>query len=212
MGQKINPIGFRLAKMPDYSWKSRWFAGKKRYQQMLLEDLQIRRFLMEKLRLAGILRAEIERSYNKIKILIYVTRPGVVIGRGGSGLEQLKKVLTKMVDMPHAGKNLTLEAIEIKNPDFHAQLVADRVSDLLVKRMPPRRVVEQAMRRTMEAGARGIKVVLSGRIAGAKIARVEKYSQGTVPLSTLRAKIDYAQVPALTRSGYVGVKVWIYQA
>lgn len=211
MGQKINPFGFRLAKMPDYGWKSRWFADKKRYRQLLLEDLKIRKFLMEKLKLAGILKVEIERSYNKVKILIYVTRPGVVIGRGGTGLEQLKKALAKMVDIPSPEKNVVLEAIEVKNPDLYAQLVANRIVDQLIRRMPPRRVVEQAMRRTMEAGAKGIRVVLGGRIAGAEIARVEKYSQGTVPLSTLRAKIDYAQVPALTRSGYVGVKVWIYK-
>lgn len=209
MGQKINPFGFRLGKMPGYNWRSRWFADKKRYKQLLLEDIKIRRFLMQKLKLAGVLRIDIERSYNKMKIYIHVTRPGVVIGRGGSGLELLKKALCKMTSIPNPEKNVSLEAIEVKNPDLHACLVASRIADQLVRRMPHRRIVEQTMQRVMGAGAKGVKVVLGGRIAGAEISRVEKYSKGTVPTSTLRAKIDYAQVPALTRSGYIGIKVWI---
>lgn len=211
MGQKINPIGFRLGIMPDYDWRSRWFADKKRYRQLLLEDIKIRKFLMEKLKLAGILCADIERSYNRVKIFIHVTRPGVVIGRGGTGLELLKKALCKIVDIPNPNKNVVLQAIEVKDPDLHARLVALRIADQLVKRMPYRQVVERAMQRVMETGAKGIKVNLGGRVAGAEISRVEKYHKGTVPLSTLRAKIDYAQIPALTRSGYIGVKVWIHK-
>ena len=212
MGQKINPIGFRLGAVAGYDWQSRWFAGKKKYKQLLIEDVKIRRFLMKKLELAGIIQAEIERSYNKVKISLYVTRPGVVIGRGGSGLEMLKKVLCQMVNIPNPEKNIRIEAIEIKNPDLYAQLVASRIADQLVKRMPHRRVIERAMQRVIESGAKGVKVVLAGRIAGAEISRVEKYSEGTVPLSTLRAEIDYAQVPALTRSGYIGIKVWIHKS
>lgn len=212
MGQKINPIGFRLGKMPGYDWQSRWFADKKKYKQFLLEDVKIRQFLMGKLKLAGILRVEIERSYNKIKIFLHVTRPGVVIGRGGSGLEMLKKTLCKIVNIPKPEKNVSLEAIEVKNPELHARLIALKIADQIVKGMPHRRVVERTMQQVVEAGAKGVKIVLGGRIAGAEISRVEKYSIGTVPLSTLRAKIDYAQVPALTRSGYIGVKVWIHRS
>jgi len=195
--------------MPSYNWRSRWFADKSKYRQLLLEDVKIRKFFMEKLKLAGILQVEIERFYNKMKILLFVTRPGVVIGRGGSGLEELKKALSQMVSLPFPQKNISLEVIEVKNPELHAQLVASRIADQLVKRMPHRRVVEQAMGKVMEAGAKGVRIVLGGRIDGAEISRREKYAKGTVPLSTLRAEIDYAQVPALTRSGYIGVKVWI---
>jgi len=209
MGQKINPIGFRLGAVAGYDWRSRWFASDKKYKHFLVEDIKIRRFLMKKLELAGIIQADIERFYNKMKISLYVTRPGVVIGRGGSGLEMLKKVLCQMVDIPNPEKNIRIEAIEVKNPDLYAQLVASRIADQLVKRMPHRRVVERALQRVIESGAKGVKIVLGGRIGGSEISRVEKYSKGTVPLSTLRAEIDYAQVPALTRSGYVGVKVWI---
>lgn len=212
MGQKINPVGFRLGMMPDYNWRSRWFADKRKYRQFLVEDVEIRNFLMKKLKLAGILRVEVERSHTKMKIFLFVTRPGVVIGRGGSGLEIIKKTLCKMIrTISNPAKNVSIEAIEIKDPELHALLVASKIADQLVKRMPHRRVVEWAMERVIEAGAKGIKIVLGGRIAGAEISRVEKYSKGTVPLSTLRAKIDYAQVPALTRSGYIGVKVWIYR-
>ena len=156
MGQKINPFAFRLAKMPDYNWQSRWFAGKKKYKQILLEDIKIRRFLLRKLKLAGVLRVDIERSYNKVKVYIHVTRPGVVIGRGGSGLELLKKALCKMVSIPNPEKNVSLQAIEVKNPDLHARLVALGIADRLVKRMPHRRVVGWAMEKVMEAGAKGL--------------------------------------------------------
>jgi small subunit ribosomal protein S3 len=215
MGKKDNPISLR---MPiDKDWRSRWFArDKKTYKSNLLEDIKIRRFLMERLKLAGIVRVQIDRLINKLKITLYVSRPGVVIGRGGSGLELLKKELAKIVDIPQPEKNLELEDImEVKNPDLVAYLVACRLADQLEKRFPYRRVVSRTIERIMAAGAKGVKIVLSGRIAGAEISRTEKFGdqgkQGTIPLSTLRAEIDYAQVPALTRSGYIGVKVWIYK-
>ncbi len=214
MGQKVNPLSFRLPQQKD--WKSRWFtADKKQYQENLLEDIKIRKFLMNKLKLAGLTQVQIERSINKMKILLFVSRPGVVIGRGGSGLELLKKELCKIVTIAQPEKNLEIEAIEVKNPDLSAFLVAQRVAEQLEKRLPYRRVVNRAIENVMNAGAKGVKIVLSGRIAGAEISRREKFGDkgktGNIPAQTLRADIDFASVPALTRSGFIGVKVWIYK-
>ncbi|MBM3209068.1 30S ribosomal protein S3 [Candidatus Shapirobacteria bacterium] len=211
MGQKINPFAFRLGVMPGYNWQSRWFANRRKYKDYLLEDIKLRRFLLAKLKPAGITEVDIERSANKMRVLVYISRPGMVIGRRGSGLEDLKKLIEKQVKIPHPEKNITVEPIEVKDPDLSAYLVAGRISEQLEKRMPHRRVVGKTMERVLEAGARGIKVDLGGRIGGIEISRREKFFKGTIPLSTLRAKIDYASVPALTRSGYVGVKVWIYK-
>lgn len=215
MGQKVNPVGFRLP--IDKDWRSRWFtADKKTYRQNLLEDIKIRRFLMEKLRLAGIVRVQIDRSINKLKITLYVSRPGIVIGRGGTGLELLKKELCQMVTTPNPEKNLEIEdIIEVKNAETVAYLVAARIAEQLEKRMPHRRVVNRAIERAMASGAKGIRILLAGRIGGSEISRTEKFGdrgqEGSVPTQTLRADIDYAQVPAFTRYGYVGVKVWIYK-
>lgn len=210
MGQKVNPIGFRLPQSLD--WQSRWFSdNKRRYQQNLLEDVKIRKFLMEKLKLAGIVRVQIDRLINKMKITLFVSRPGVVIGRGGSGLELLKKELLKKVSIPEPEKNLDLDVVEIKNPELSAHLITLRIVEQLEKRLPYRRVVAKTIERVMAAGALGVRIVLSGRIAGAEISRREKFQQGKVPLQTLRADIDYAQIPAFTKSGYVGVKVWIFK-
>ena len=165
---------------------------------------------MKKLELAGIVRVQIERSINRVKITLFVSRPGVVIGRGGSGLELLKKELVKLVSIPEPEKNLELDVAEIKNPELSARLVGIRTAEQLEKRMPHRRVVNKTIERVMGAGAAGIKIVLSGRIGGAEIGRRETYQRGSMPLQTLRAKIDYAQTPALTKSGYVGIKVWVY--
>ena len=210
MGQKVNPVSFRLGHWQ--TWKSRWFAPKpEKYKQNLLEDVKIRRFLMRKLKLAGIVEVRIERSINRMNVILYVSRPGVVIGRGGSGLEQLKKEILNLVSLTDAEKNLSIDVAEVKNPEVSAQLVAARIAEQLERRMPHRRVVNKTMDRIMAAGALGVKIFLSGRIAGAEISRTEKYSQGKVPLQTLRAKIDYAQVPSLTKFGYIGVKVWIYK-
>ncbi len=209
MGNKVNPIAFRIGNQ--YTWSSTWFANNKNFKKTLLEDVVLRKFLMDKLKLAGIIGVKIERSINKIKIIPQVTRPGVVIGRGGSGLEELKKELCKMVFMSDPEKNLEISPQEIKNPDISAYFVAQKISEQIAKRMPYRQAVRRAIERTMTSGAKGIKVALSGRINGAEIGRSEKYMEGTIPLQTIRAKIDYADVPSLTRSGYVGVKVWIYQ-
>ncbi|MBM3205462.1 30S ribosomal protein S3 [Candidatus Shapirobacteria bacterium] len=214
MGQKVNPISFRMSQSRD--WKSRWFsADKKQYQKNLLEDVKIRKFLFTKLKLAGLTKVQIERSINKMKIILHVSRPGVVIGRGGTGLEILKKEICQMVSMPQPEKNLEIEAVEVKNPDLNAYLVGLKISDQLQKRMPYRRVVSKAIESTMAAGAKGIKIVLAGRIAGAEISRREKFGDrgktGNIPAQTLRADIDFASVPVLTRSGFIGVKVWIYK-
>ena len=206
MGQKVNPYGMRLGKL--YTWKSRWFADDKNYQDFLLEDIKLRQFLMKKLRTAGIFKVDIERFPKSIKIILYVSRPGVVIGRGGANLEELKKIIVQKLA---PGLKIELEIEEVKDPDINAQLVLENIISQLERRIHRRRIVNRAIERVMEAGAEGIKIVLAGRIAGAEISRTEKYSRGRLPLQTLRADIDYAERPALTKSGYIGVKVWIYK-
>lgn len=213
MGQKVHPHGFRLGNL--YTWKSRWYSDPKSYKQYMLEDLKVREFLFDKLKNAGITNVEIERSAKKIKIRIHVSRPGVVIGRGGSNLEELKKETSRLLKIhpkdPQAPKLELDEIVEVKQPDLSSVLIMERLKDQLSKRYPHRRAVSMALDRAMQAGAKGIKIVLSGRIAGAEIGRTEKYVAGTVPTQTLRADIDYAQSPALTKSGYVGIKVWVYK-
>jgi len=213
MGQKVNPFGFRLGTI--YTWRSRWFADKASYAKQVLEDVKLRRFLMEKLKLAGITKVEIERSINSIRIILNVSRPGVVIGRGGSALDQLKKEIMRLLSInpndPKSPKLIIDDIVEVKNPELQARLVAQRIAEQLEKRYPHRRAVSQAQDRVMSSGAKGVKILLSGRIGGAEIGRREKYARGSIPSQTLRADIDYAQIPALTKSGYVGIKVWIYR-
>lgn len=209
MGQKINPKGFRLGTV--FTWSSRWFADNKRYKHLLLEDVLLREALQKKLKPAGISQVIIERSINKIDVTVFVTRPGIVIGRGGTGLEELKKYI---IGFLHNNKRkiplkIELKVEPIKEPNLDAQIVAITIADQLIKRLPHRRVVKQTIERVMNAGAKGIQIMLSGRIAGAEISRREKYKKGTIPLSTIREEIDYASSPALTKSGYIGVKVWI---
>lgn len=212
MGQKVHPKGFRIGIL--YSWSSNWYADVKDYQKFLLEDIKLREFLFEKLKLAGITDVQIDRSINTIKITLNVARPGVVIGRGGSGLEELKKLITtKLTPDPKSDKppKFELNVIEMKNPDLSARLIGLRLTDQLIKRYPHRRAVAQALEKAISAGAKGIKIVLAGRIAGTEISRTEKYTQGNMPLSTIRSDIDYFEQPALTKFGYVGIKVWIYK-
>jgi small subunit ribosomal protein S3 len=215
MGQKVNPIAYRIPLGLSRMWKSRWFTtNHKKYQEYLMADADLRRALMKKLANASVARIEIERSLKSLKIIIFVTRPGVVIGRGGSGLEDLKKYIYEILDVKILDKKapkIDLQVEEIKEPDLNAYLVSSRIADQLTKRMPARRVVKKAMERSMAAKALGIKVLLAGRVGGAEISRKELYKLGSVPLQTLRADIDYAQFPALTRSGYIGVKVWIHK-
>jgi small subunit ribosomal protein S3 len=212
MGQKVNPFGYRLG--PLYTWKSRWFADNKTYKNEVLEDHKIRRFIEKKLGIAGLTDVIIERSINTIKINLFVSRPGVVIGRGGANLEILKKDLLHLLKInPNdtKGRKVELKVEEVKNPDLQAPLILARLQDQLAKRYPHRRAVSQAIDKAMGSGAKGIKIVLTGRINGAEIGRMEKYTQGSVPTQTLRADIDYAEKPAYTKSGYVGIKVYVYK-
>jgi len=212
MGQKVNPFGFRLGKV--FNWSSNWYADGETYHQFLLEDLKLRQFLFERLKLAGITEVQIDRSINTIKITLYVARPGVVIGRGGSGLEELKKLIQKQLKTNQNSQKapkFELNVIEVKNPDLSARLVSLRIADQLLKRYPHRRAANQAIEKVMASGAKGIKILFSGRINGAEIARREKFIAGSIPLSTIRSEIDYFEQPAFTKYGYVGIKVWIYK-
>ncbi len=213
MGQKINPVGFRTGTF--LPWKSRWFADKAQLRDYLVEDVRIRRALMKKLAVAGITTVEIERLTKSMTITLHVSRPGVVIGRGGSGIEDVKRFVLDIIketrgSMPKNAK-IDFQVKEVKNPDTSAHLTLMRIIQDLERRLPHRRVVTKAMERATNGGALGIKIVLSGRIGGSDIARVEKFHQGSIPTQTLRKNIDYAQSPALLKKGYVGIKVWIYK-
>ena len=206
MGQKIHPIGFRLGITT--TWDSRWFALGKKYKEYLMEDMKIRDLLFKKLKSAGVTKIEIERAVSKIKIIISVARPGILIGRSGVGLAELKKFLLKELNLKEPN-NLEIVPMDIKSPDLSAYLVAQSIAEQVVKRIPAARAMNQVLDRVMRAGAKGVKVVLAGRIGGAEIARREMKFAGSIPLHTLRSDIDFYSYPALTKSGYVGVKVWI---
>ena len=203
MGQKVNPHGLRVGIIKD--WDSRWYADKD-FADNLVEDYEIREFLKKKLYAAGISKIEIERASDRVKVVLYTAKPGVVIGKGGAGIEQVKNELQK-----RTGKKLTVDVKEIKRPDKDAQLVAENIVLQLENRVSFRRAVKSSMQRTMKAGALGIKASVSGRLGGADMARKEFYSDGTIPLQTLRADIDYGFAEADTTYGKVGVKVWIYK-
>lgn len=208
MGQKINPQIFRLGTV--FNWNSRWFDERK-YKDTLLEDYKLRKALMDKLKMAGVARVEIERSINNIRVIVYVSRPGIVIGRAGTGLEDLKKFLTEMLDK-RIQKNMSkidIRVEPVKEPNLEAFLVARNIADQLIRRASYKKVLSQMAERIMGSGAKGVRILLSGRIAGAEISRREKIQKGTVPLSTIRENIDFAAVPALTKKGYIGIKVWI---
>ncbi len=209
MGHKVNPKLFRLG--PLYNWDSRWFDDKN-YAATLLEDYNLRKSITERLKGAGVSTIEIERSINSIKITAYVSKPGMVIGRGGAGLEELKKFLVEILSQNKPKKSLPKMDIRIepvKEPNLDAYLVARNIADQLARRMPHKRIMGQAVDRAMASGALGVRVILAGRINGAEIWRREKLQQGTVPLSTIREHVHYASVPSLTKKGYIGVKVWI---
>lgn len=201
MGQKVHPIGLRIGIIRD--WDGRWFAEKD-YATFLHEDIKIRRLIKQKLYNSGIARVEIERAANRIKVTIHTARPGMVIGRGGTEVEKLRKELEELT-----GKQISLNIAEVKNPELNAQLVAESIAAQLEKRVSFRRAMKQAITRTMRLGALGMKVACSGRLMGAEIARTEGYSEGKVPLHTLRADIDYGFSEANTTYGKIGVKVWI---
>lgn len=206
MGQKVNPIVVRLALNKD--WSSRWFAGDdKKYKELLLSDVAIRKLIMIKLRSAGVSRVIIERPAGKVNVTVHVARPGMVIGRGGSGVEELRKVVEKEV-----GSKISLNVEEIRRPDLDAYLVARSVADQIERRYPAKRAMIQTVERVMRSGALGVKILTSGRIGGREIARKEKQSRGSTPTSTLRANIDFAKVDAKTATaGVTGVKVWIHK-
>ena len=204
MGQKIHPIGMRLPLTRD--WRSLWFADNKNYKTFLLQDIKLRDLLMEKLKPAGVSRVDIERSLNALAIKITVSKPGLVIGRGGSGLEDLRIFLEK-----EAGQKIKLDIEEVRQPDLNAYLVARNLADQIERRMPVKRIINQAMDRVMRSGAKGVKILVAGRIGGAEISRREKVQTGSIPMGTLRANIDFASVAAKTATaGVTGVKVWIY--
>lgn len=210
MGQKINPQILRIG--PLYNWSSRWFDDK-RYKEVLLADFNLRKDLYERLKNSGVSQIEIERSINSVKVRIFVSRPGMVIGRGGAGLEELKTfILSKLLEKTVKGSqklDVRVEVEPIKEPNLDAYLVAKNISDQLIKRLPQKRVIAQSAEKVMGAGAKGVRILLSGRIGGAEIGRREKIQKGTLPLSTIREQITFASVPALTKKGYIGVKVWI---
>jgi len=209
MGQKVNPHVIRLGTV--YSWSSRWF-DERTYKNTVLEDYGLRTMLMQRLRSAGVASVEIERSINSLRIIIHVSRPGIVIGRGGTGLEELKKAITAFFVKQRDSKQMPkidIRVEPVKEPNLNAQLVASNIADQLIRRLPFKRILNSTAERVMGSGALGVKVVLTGRIGGAEIGRREKIRVGTVPVSTIRENISYAQVPALTKKGYIGIKVWI---
>lgn len=204
MGQKVNPHGLRVGIIKD--WSSKWYSSKKEFSDLLIEDNKIRDYVKDKFYTSGIAKTEIERAANRIKVSIYTAKPGMVIGKGGSGVEELKTELESMT-----GKNVFVNIIEVKVPELDAQLVAENIASQLERRVSFRRAMKQSIQRTMRSGAKGIKTMVSGRLGGAEIARSERYSEGTIPLQTLRADIEYGFAEADTTYGKIGVKVWIYK-
>ena len=204
MGQKVNPHGLRVGVIKD--WDSRWYARNDKVGDLIVEDYNIRKYLKSTLYAAGIAKIEIERDNAKVKINIHCSRPGVVIGKGGQEIEKLRQLVEAKL-----GKTVALNIVEIRSPDLNAQLVAENIAAQLEKRISFRRAMKQAMQRATRLGAKGIKVSCGGRLGGAEIARSESYHEGTIPLQTLRADIDYGFAEAATTYGRIGVKVWIYK-
>ena len=205
MGQKVNPHGLRVGVIKD--WDSRWFANKKDFGDTLVEDYNLRKTLKKQLYAAGIAKIEIERDGKKVRIHIHCAKPGMIIGKGGAEIEKLRLQCEKML----GGKPCSINIVEVKIPDVNAQLVAESIAQQLEKRISYRRAMKQAIGRAMRIGARGIKTQCSGRLGGAEIARSESYHEGTIPLQTLRADIDYGFAEANTTYGKIGVKVWLYK-
>ncbi len=204
MGQKVNPHGLRVGIIKD--WDSKWYAGKKDFGDQLVEDYNIRKFVKKACYDAGIAKTVIERKQNKVFVTIHTAKPGIIIGRGGQEIDKLKKDLEKMTK-----KTVNVNIMEVKAPDANAQLVAENIASQLEKRISFRRAMKQVMGRAMRLGVKGIKTSVSGRVGGAEIARTESYHEGTIPLQTLRADIDYGFAEAATTYGILGIKVWIYK-
>ncbi len=205
MGHKSNPIGLRL--QINRTWDSRWYAEGKNYTQLLEQDIKMRKFIMDTLPQAAISKVVIERPAKLCRVSIYAARPGVIIGKKGADIEKLRSQLAKMT----SGSDVKLNIVEIRKPEVDARLVAQGIADQLIRRVAFRRAMKRAMQSAMRLGAEGIKVVCGGRLGGAEIARVEQYREGRVPLHTLRANIDYANVEALTTYGIIGIKVWVFK-
>ena len=204
MGQKVNPTGLRVGVIKD--WDSRWFVKKDKIADAIVEDYNLRKFLKQRLSSAGVPKIEIERDESKVRIHIHCAKPGMVIGKGGSEIEKVRKACEKLIK-----KTVILNIIEVKSIDMNAQLVAESIAQQLERRISFRRAMKQAMSRTMKAGAKGIKTQVSGRLGGAEIARTEHYHEGTIPLQTIRADIDYGFAEAKTTYGIIGVKAWLYK-
>ncbi len=204
MGQKVNPHGLRVGVIKD--WDSKWFAGKKDFGDQLVEDYNIRNFVKKACFDSGVAKIGIERKQNKVYITIFTAKPGIIIGKGGAEIEKLKTELEKMT-----GKSVNVNIMEVKQPDTNAQLVAENIAAQLERRISFRRAMKQCMGRAMKLGIKGIKTAVSGRVGGAEIARTEQYHEGTIPLQTLRADIDYGFAEAKTTYGILGIKVWIYK-
>ena len=204
MGQKVSPHGLRVGIIKD--WSSTWYANKQDFSNNLVEDYNIRTYLKDLLKPAGIYKIEIARKGNRVLVDIYAAKPGMIIGKGGAAIEEIKAKLNKKI-----GKEISLNIVEVKDVDLAAQLVAENIALQLEKRISFRKAMKQAMQKTMKAGAQGIKTAVSGRLGGAEIARTEHYHEGTIPLQTLRADIDYGFAEAKTTYGIIGVKVWIYK-
>jgi small subunit ribosomal protein S3 len=204
MGQKVNPTGFRTGIM--IGWKSRWYASKQEFSNLLIEDHKLRAFVKDKYRFAGIPKIEIERTRDEVKVILHTARPGIIIGRKGQEVERLQGELQDLI-----GRRINIKIEEIARPEIQAQLVAEDIAEQLAKRASFRRCMKRAMETTMEAGAKGIKIQLAGRLGGSEMARREKAIAGSIPLSTLRAKIDYGFTEAKTAQGHIGVQVWVNQ-
>jgi small subunit ribosomal protein S3 len=204
VGQKVNPIGLRVGIIRD--WEGKWYAGKRNYADLLHEDLALRKLIKERFYTAGISRVEIERAANRLKITVYTARPGMVIGRGGTEVDSLRKDIEAMT-----GRQTQINIVEVKVAELDAQLVAENIAFQLERRVSFRRAMRQAQQRAIRLGAKGIKIWVSGRLGGAEIARTEWTQEGSIPLHTLRADIDYGFIEADTTYGQIGVKVWIYK-
>lgn len=204
MGQKVHPYGFRVGYI--YDWKSRWFSKKQDFPRQLIEDIKMRKYIKKALATAAVSKIEVERSSEKVRVQIFSARPGIIIGRRGSEIEKLKEELRSIV-----GKEVMIDIKEIKNANIDAQLVAENIAFQQEKRMPHKRAMKKAVQNALDSGAKGVKIICSGRLGGAEIARDESYRIGSIPAQTLRADIDYGFAEALTTYGLIGVKVWIYK-
>ncbi|OGW78914.1 MAG: 30S ribosomal protein S3 [Omnitrophica bacterium RIFCSPLOWO2_02_FULL_45_16] len=204
MGQKVHPYGFRVGYI--YDWKSRWFANKYDFPKLLVEDIKLKKHIKNALSSAAVSKVEVERASEKIRVLIFTARPGIIIGRRGSEIEKLKEELQAIT-----GKEVIIDIKEIRNPNADAQLVAENIALQLEKRIPHRRAMKKAVQNALDSGAQGVKIICGGRLGGAEIARRESYRVGSIPAQTLRADIDYGFTEALTKYGLIGIKVWIYK-